>query len=271
MPTPGKNEKREDWLKRCIPQLIDEGRKQDQAVAICMDMWRRRKEVDVEEKHAVEYRPYGGATSFVELDEQEAARKTAYEVEELTWQFNDLVRNIMTSDIEDKAAAIDSLTAEFTGRLEELPKTKSFWDSVKELFKKKDKHKEEDRFMVYKEGDQWRWLVVFTNKFRDKDNPPEILAEKSHQGFVDAVDAGEWPYPMLRLWHVKGTESGAADFVAYDDKGFTIAGGTIDDEEVAVALSEDDDLAVSHGMPILEIERDKEDPTVITRYRTSEI
>lgn len=42
MPTPRKGEKQAGWMTRCIPVLIREGKKRDQAVAICGSMWRRR-------------------------------------------------------------------------------------------------------------------------------------------------------------------------------------------------------------------------------------
>jgi hypothetical protein len=64
-----------------------------------------------------------------------------------------------------------------------------------------------------------------------------------------------------------------ADFVTYDDKGFALASGYVDEgkERVAEYLMSQDDIFTSHGMPVKEIERDTEDPTIITRYRTSEI
>lgn len=79
--------------------------------------------------------------------------------------------------------------------------------------------------------------------------------------------------PRLWLWHVRGTESGAADYVAYDDSGFSLATGLFEQgkEHIAAALAEKDDLLTSHGMPAKEIERDTEDPTIITRYRSIEI
>ncbi len=75
------------------------------------------------------------------------------------------------------------------------------------------------------------------------------------------------------LWHTPGSRSGKGDFLAYDDRGFSIASGWFDKdrEYVAARLAEDDDLGVSHGMPIKELERDADDATVITRYRSIEI
>src|SRR5438046_1491538 len=39
MPTPHAHETERDYIKRCVPLLIDEGKKPDQAVAICHGMW----------------------------------------------------------------------------------------------------------------------------------------------------------------------------------------------------------------------------------------
>jgi len=128
-------------------------------------------------------------------------------------------------------------------------------------------------FMVWKEGKQYRWLSVYSNKWRDEDNPPEILASQAHRDFVKSVDEGDWPYPEVWLWHMPGTKFGVADFVAYDETGFALASGTVDrgKEHVAEALAKDENLATSHGMPVKEIERDTADSTIITRYRTIEI
>jgi hypothetical protein len=163
----------------------------------------------------------------------------------------------------------------------------SLWQKAKELLEhlmpqSKEESQEEvtseeqgiHPFMVWKEDSgRYRWLAVYSNKYRDEDNPPEILAEAAHKEFVDAVDRGEWPMPEMWLWHVKGTRSGAADYVAYDNSGFAIASGLVDVEREAIAsrLAGRTDLYTSHGMPVAEIRRDEADPSIITRYRSSEI
>lgn len=43
MPNPSENESRDDFLQRCIPQVIHEGKPRDQAVAICNSLWEQRK------------------------------------------------------------------------------------------------------------------------------------------------------------------------------------------------------------------------------------
>lgn len=128
-------------------------------------------------------------------------------------------------------------------------------------------------FELYKEGDNLRWLAVYSNKFRDNDNPPEIISEASHKGFVDMVDKGQAEYPELWYWHIPGTRFGIADYVAYDDSGFAIASGTIDPgkEHIAKNIAEKGSQLVSHGMPISSIERDGKDPSIITSHKTVEI
>jgi len=305
--------------------------------------------------------PFGGATSFAELREAEQVEENAWKMRDLTHRFQMLAENIMASDIEDKGAAVQSLTAEFVQELEDVPSSKSLWARFKELVKAPTKTEdgvsypasdyayvpdpqkpstwklrlaegkpgkitvrqlgraasalspggfrgnqvqlppdkvasvkkrirseyaklgvsEEDipasvkkSFSIEKDKDgNLRWMAVYSNMFRDRDNPPEILSSDAHKEFVNAVDTGEYPYPEAWLWHVEGTRFGVADFVAYDDLGFALASGLVDKgkEDVAEALAADENLAVSHGMPRGEIRYDDEDPSVLVRYRTKEI
>jgi hypothetical protein len=43
MPTPNKGESERDFVKRCVPVLIDEGKKPDQAVAVCHSLYDEHK------------------------------------------------------------------------------------------------------------------------------------------------------------------------------------------------------------------------------------
>lgn len=42
MPDPITGESREDWMARCVPDVIEEGYDQDQAIAICASRWEER-------------------------------------------------------------------------------------------------------------------------------------------------------------------------------------------------------------------------------------
>ena len=42
MPIPTEGESREHFMNRCIPMLIEEGRKPDQAFAICNSLWNNK-------------------------------------------------------------------------------------------------------------------------------------------------------------------------------------------------------------------------------------
>lgn len=45
MPTPKPGENRKQFLSHCVPMLIHEGKKQDQAVAICYSLFNRRRDL----------------------------------------------------------------------------------------------------------------------------------------------------------------------------------------------------------------------------------
>lgn len=42
MPSVKKGEKKDHYMKRCVPMLIKEGKKQDQAVAQCLSMFKQK-------------------------------------------------------------------------------------------------------------------------------------------------------------------------------------------------------------------------------------
>ncbi len=44
MPSVRKGEKRTDFMKRCIPEVVGEGKEVDQAIAICNSLWENRND-----------------------------------------------------------------------------------------------------------------------------------------------------------------------------------------------------------------------------------
>jgi hypothetical protein len=149
-------------------------------------------------------------------------------------------------------------------------------DALKGVIPQDEPEAPDTGLMLWKEADgTYRWLARYSNNFRDEDDPPEIIAEKSHQRFVDLVDNKEVPPPDLWLWHVEDWRWGQANWVAYDDAGFALAGGTVDKgfEPLAEHLMtlDPDALRVSHGMLKKSIVRDPDDPSVIVEHVTREI
>lgn len=118
------------------------------------------------------------------------------------------------------------------------------------------------------------WIARYSNKWRDRDAPPEIISSASHRRFAELVDKGLAPYPELWLWHVKDWRIGQATWVAYDDAGFAMAAGRpLPGCEPVFEWMEKNahDLGVSHGMPRGTIRRDYVDPTIIVEHETREI
>lgn len=44
MPKPTTGESEDDFMSRCVPQLLDEGKDRDQAIAECLNLYREHKE-----------------------------------------------------------------------------------------------------------------------------------------------------------------------------------------------------------------------------------
>lgn len=68
MPKPKKGEKKEDFISRCIPQLIGEGREKDQASAICYSMWDNKDKEESKSKYTTEISGSIRATNSEELE-----------------------------------------------------------------------------------------------------------------------------------------------------------------------------------------------------------
>jgi hypothetical protein len=219
-----------------------------------------------------------GPTSFAELDEIIEANEKVSQMRQLSTAFHFLVDNVLASeDIGDKGAAIKKLADEFSGRLTDAAKQKGIVDTVVDYVKdklEKPSPQESNRLMLVKniEG-EWVWFAKYSNKFRDNDNPPEIIAEQSHLGFVDKVNSGLTPYPELWLWHIPGTTWGKATWVGYDTNGFALAAGVVNPEfyDLAEQLHGREDILLSHGMPTKTISRDEEDSSIIVQHETREI
>lgn len=93
------------------------------------------------------WKPYGGATSFAQIDQQKAVREYSYAVDDQTYQLRGLIENITDSDdfdVDQKAAAIQAVADEFKTRVNSLnvptdvlgqmsDDEKTIWNKVKNI------------------------------------------------------------------------------------------------------------------------------------------
>ena len=127
-------------------------------------------------------------------------------------------------------------------------------------------------FVISKDKDgAMRWIGIPSNKWRDRDNPQQIIEEAAHKDFIEYLDESK-DYPVLLSWHTPGTRIGVADFADYSN-GFLIMGGPIDKEKYAEAekLAEKcqhEDIGMSHGFVYTYSDKEQE---IIGHYRTWEV
>ena len=225
-----------------------------------------------------------GPTTFEELDEIREAEEKAREFDNMVGDFSYLMFNATHDpEIDDKAGALRQLVDGLELRMNNL--SSSVEKSIARMSKAfgRNKQSEEDNiqlderaFHIFKSKDGgYRWIARYSNNRRDNDNPPEIISSYSHNRFVKMVDNSLAPKPRLWLWHEPALEWGAADWVAYDDVGFALAGGHVYPgcEGIAKSLSElpADEVRVSHGMLPWTVKRDASDPSIINEHITHEI
>jgi len=219
---------------------------------------------------------FGGyyATTFEELDAARLVEEGKQVAISAISDFMVLAANVMDFE-EDPVKAIEALAQEMVSRLSTEKQKNGHVAGSKQAGVPAASEPDLDRngFIVWKEADgTYRWLGVYSNKFRDDDRPvKEIISEKAHQQFIGGVNEGEIEYPDLYVWHIP-VPVGKSDLLAYDDSGFSVVSGTFSNKSVAEALLiTSEDLAMSHGMPAEFIQRDKDDNSVITRYVSTEV
>ena len=241
-------------------------------------------EEESEEKsiHApVDWLPFG-ITSFSELEQFESAKDAAFEIAEKAHLFPQMVENIMADEnIIDKNAAVEKISKEFgafikdkTGDISLKGKVSRFGKKLTKMFSLPNTvtPNEKGGLVIWKQGDEHRFLAIYSNNYIDRD--VDIISAKSHERFVDMVDSGEYPMPVLRHFHVAGTEWGQVEMVHYDkETGFAVAAGVVlpGHEHEAQAVMEMEGIAMSHGMLKSTLKRDLNDDRIITEHQTIEI
>lgn len=234
------------------------------------------------------YRPYGGAESFDDLQTYMRAETRRMAFNELNWQFNGLLDNIQADanlTEADRASRIIALAEDFASRAAAVPAhadaevaddmveaaedvseaddTRGGWWAQKRRQKAAVKDQPildaTSNFVAFKEGDTWRFVTAYSNRYYD--NLKEVFPEASHERFLAWADADPpGRYPELWDWHTPVGVStygmkeafklgmGRADFLDYQD-GIAVAAGYFYPEfnDAAEALSKTPGLGVSHG------------------------
>lgn len=132
-------------------------------------------------------------------------------------------------------------------------------------------NQKKDRNAIQIEKDQngnWRWVGWVSNNFIDYDG--DIISEDAHKEYVEWWEKNKDLSPAFLSWHTPGTaRENPVDFMTYES-GFLIASGILKEEEAATLLKAKalTDIGMSHGTFVLE--RDKDDPRTITKYRMYE-
>jgi hypothetical protein len=267
-------------MEKCVADVVKKGKPKKSAIPICYASL-MKKGKDVSDDFILDMASLDPALLVEGMDVEEVEDEMGKSMDDLKrWVKDQFAATREMLGLKHEAGS-DHTMAAHSDKTKKCPKCGKWvepkGDKCPECDAAMSKPKEmSEGAMIYKDAatGAYRWLAVFSNKFRDRDNPPEIICDAAHQDFVKAVNAGEWPMPEYRLWHIKAP-IGRADYLAYHDAGFAVASGTITKglEPVAEMMREVSFRWInSHGMPVGEIRReDPNDKTIITRYRSKEI
>lgn len=190
----------------------------------------------------VYWRPYGGATSFREIDQMEATRDYSYKVDTETYKLRAIVENITETDdlgIDDKVSAIQAAAGDFKTRVREIPIDpgikEGFWTKMvnKITGKKSEPEIEElggDSFKVFrnKATGETRWVSFSSNAFEDLDK--ELFTTAALEEAVAYADKTGERGPIC-VFHVEESAFGQCDFQGIQGR-FLIESGTFDDTDL---------------------------------------
>lgn len=212
--------------------------------------------------------PYGGATSFTEIDSYQQSAELDAEIAELTMQFQAIVENVLSSEslsMGQKSDLISAAAADMKTRVQNPPPDGMMAGEAEA--KAAAVHVGSTAaagtsFKAFKEGETWHWFAVYSNTGWDKGSKAhpqgERFPEAAHKEFTDYVWADpdkrmpelwDWHTPVgVATYHDGRKGMGRADFIDFAD-GLAIASGHFYPEfnYAAEALSQEKELGVSHG------------------------
>lgn len=234
--------------------------------------------------------PYGGATSFGEVDSFNASAELDEQIAVLNDQFQSIVTNVLGSDdltMAQKSDLIAAAAADLKARVTTTPTTDGTEDEGDDMMQGMAEAPAvrvgstasgSTSFKAFKEGETWHWFAVYSNTGVDK--AKEWFPETAHKEFADYVWADpakrmpelwDWHTPVgVATYHDGRKGMGRADFIDFAD-GLAIASGHFYPEfnYAAEALAQQKELGVSHGY---EYDPEWLRPTgEYTAYRTFEI
>lgn len=215
-----------DIIEQIKTIAINQGLDPDQAVAIAKKC-----------AEDVYWRPYGGATSFAEIDKAMEANEIASKVNQTTYQLEAIVNNITSDeemDVDAKTEAIKNAAEEFKGRLTNLDEHQkaSLWDKAVAFFTGKHKPSTDQKsfdivaFKAFEDANgEMRWISFSSNAFEDREE--ELFTTKALEEAVEYAEKTGERGPLL-LYHVPAAEVGHCDFQAVQGR-FLIESGTFSD------------------------------------------
>lgn len=124
-------------------------------------------------------------------------------------------------------------------------------------------------FITKDAKDNWRWVGIWSNNFKDRDG--DLLTGAAHKEFIEYLDAHPEKAPFFAPWHtLQAKRKARADFWDYTNN-FMVLSGILTDEEAAalVRAKEKYILGMSHGFFALSHEAN--DRHAITKYRSFEV
>jgi hypothetical protein len=196
----------------------------------------------VKEKcYDVEYSPYGGATSFSEIESNMAGMEYQAKFSQTTYELEGIIGNITRApgiDIEEKARkmadAINDYKERVTNIRADQGSSKSLWGKVKEMLNLDAGPRGPQAngvrdlpvaggFKVYTDSaGEKRWLSLSSNAFEDLDK--ELFTTDALQEAIDFADKNDERGPLL-VYHVPSAEIGQCDYQAMAGR-FLVESGT---------------------------------------------
>lgn len=212
----------------------------------------------------VVYTPYGGASSFDEIDTFEQSQELDERIAEVTEQFQAIVGNVLGNaalTMAEKETRIAAAATEMRRRVEAGP-VEGEREAPHTPVKVGSTAAGGTSFKAFKEGESWRWFAVYSNTGWDKGSKAhpqgERFPEAAHKDFTDYVWADpdhrmpelwDWHTPVgVATYHDGRKGMGRADFIDFAD-GLAIAAGHFYPEfnDVAERISTQKEIGVSHG------------------------